>query len=74
VFYVIDMLSSKSTTIPITYTLSDFLLAFMFLRMYFLVRTLLNFTVYADLYSKKVCAKYGFEGSTSFFIKALYVK
>ena len=71
---VIDMMNTKTTTIPVTYRLTDFLLAFMFLRVYFLVRTLLNFTVYSDLNSKKVCAKYGFEGTTSFFVKALYVK
>ena len=62
----VDMLGSKDDMIAVTYRVSDFLLALKFLRSYFLVRTLLNFTVFSDLYSKKICAKYGFEGDTSF--------
>ncbi len=58
-FLIIDMLSTKSKLVPVTYNLSDFLFAFMFLRVYFLIRTLLNFTDFSDLYSKKICAKYG---------------
>ena len=68
------MLNTKAMNLTVYYYLSDFLFAFMFLRVYFLVRTLLNFTVYSDLYSKKVCAKHGFEASTYFYIKALFVK
>jgi len=73
-FYIIDMLNTKSVLIPVTYMLSDFIFAFMFLRIYFLIRTFFTFTIYADLYSKKVCAKYGFEANTSFYIKALFTK
>ena len=73
-FESVDMLGSKDDMLAVNYRVSDFLLALMFCRSYFLIRTLLNFTVYSDLYSKKVCAKYGFEGDTSFQIKALYIK
>jgi hypothetical protein len=65
------MLGSKNEYVPVHYMLSDFLFAFMFLRFYFLIRTLMNFSIYSDLYSKRVCAKYRFEASTSFCMKAL---
>jgi hypothetical protein len=68
------MLGSKNEYVPVHYMLSDFLFAFMFLRFYFLIRTLMNFSVYSELYSKRVCAKYKFEASTSFCIKALITK
>lgn len=68
------MLSSKDMEVDVHYMLSDFLFAFMFLRFYFLVRTLMNFSVYSELYSKRVCAKYKFEASTSFCVKALITK
>ena len=73
-FHIIDMLSTKSQLIPVHYKLSDFLLAFMFFRLYFLVRTLFNFTIYSDLYSKRICTKYEFEANTHFYIKAIYSK
>jgi hypothetical protein len=73
-FMIIDMLSTKSKLVPVQYMLSDFLFAFMFLRIYFLVRTLLNFSLYSDLYSKRICSKFGVEANTSFYVKALYVK
>jgi len=72
IFDIIDMLGSKSKLVAVKYNLSDFLFAFMFMRIYFLIRTLLNFSIFSDLYSKRVCAKYGFEASTSFYVKALY--
>lgn len=68
------MLGSKDSYVPVNYMLSDFLFAFMFLRFYYLVRTLMNFSVYSDLYSKRVCAKYKFEANTFFCIKALITK
>jgi hypothetical protein len=73
-FEIVDMLVSKTKRDPITYMLSDFLFAMMFLRCYFLIRTLLNFSVYSDLYSKRVCAKHSVNASTSFYVKALYIK
>ena len=54
--------------------LGDFLFAFMFLRCYFVIRTIMNFTAYSNLNSKKVCDKYGFEADTSFCFKALIQK
>lgn len=73
-FYIIDMLGTKSKLVPVSYRQSDFLFALMFLRVYFLLKTLMNFTIYSDLYSRKVCSKYAVESNNSFYIKALYVK
>jgi hypothetical protein len=49
------MLSSKDQYVPVKYMLGDFLFAFMFFRIYFLVRTIMNFSIYQDLYSRRVC-------------------
>lgn len=60
--------------IKVQYLTSDFLFAFMFFRCYFLVKTIMNYTEYMELYSKKVCHKYGFTVTTSFCIKAMMLK
>lgn len=65
-FYFLNMLTNKDTYMPVPYFASDFIFALMFLRLYFLIRTLLNFSLYADLYAKKICTKYGFEESIGF--------
>lgn len=58
--HILNMLGSKDKYVEVNYMLSDFLFAFMFLRFYYIVRTLMNFSVYSDLYSKRVCSKYKF--------------
>lgn len=45
-FYILNMLSSKDQYVPVKYMLGDFLFAFMFLRVYFLIRTIFNFSIY----------------------------
>jgi hypothetical protein len=60
--------------VDVHYYLSDFLFAWMFMRFYYIIRTLINFSVFSELYSKKVCAKYKFEGNTSFCVKACIAK
>lgn len=54
---------------PVTFLLSDFLLAFMFLRLFFLIRTCFNYSIYTDAISKKVCKSYGFNCDVKFAIK-----
>lgn len=54
-FYILNMLGSKDQYVPVKYMLGDFLFAFMFFRVYFLIRTIMNFSSYSDLYSKKIC-------------------
>lgn len=68
------MLGTKDKYVDVNYMLSDFLFAFMFLRFYYLIRTLMNFSVYSELYSKRVCSKHKFEANTFFCIKALLTK
>ena len=74
IFYIIDMLKSKSIKVPVVYMLSDFIFSLMFLRVYFLIRTLLNFSLYSDLYATRLAARYNVNTSTGFYIKALYCK
>ena len=74
VFDIINMLGAKDQYVPVHYMLGDFLFAFMFLRCYFVIRTIMNFSTFSDLNSKKVCNKYGFESNTSFCFKALIQK
>jgi hypothetical protein len=71
---IINMLGAKDKLVPVRYMLGDFLFAYMFLRCYFVVRTLMNFSTFSDLNSKKVCNKHGFESNTSFCFKALIQK
>ena len=55
--------------VHLTFLLSDFLLAFMFLRLFFLIRTCFNYSIYTDALSKKVCKSYGFNSDVKFAIK-----
>ena len=72
---IIDMLFTKTKTDTVRYLLCyDFFFALMCFRVYFLVRTIMNFSVFAELHSKQICIKYGFEQSTSFCLKALVTK
>ena len=72
---IIDMLETKTMRRPVRYLLCyDFLFAFMCMRVYFLVRTLMNFSIFAELYSRKVCVQHGFEYNTSFCLRAMYKK
>jgi len=68
------MLATKSTYVEVKYMLGDFLFAFMFLRFYFVIRTLMNFSNVSDLSSKKICRKYNFESNISFAFKAFFKK
>jgi hypothetical protein len=50
-FKILNMLGSKDQLVDVKYMLSDFLFAFMFLRFYFVIRTIMNFSIYSDLNS-----------------------
>lgn len=45
-FYILNMLGSKNEYVPVKYMLGDFLFAFMFFRVYFVIRTIMNFSTY----------------------------
>ena len=55
------------------YLLSDFMMAFMWIRVYNLVRTVLNQSIFMDAISKKMCNQYGFNVGVKFCLKA-YLK
>lgn len=69
-FKIINMLGSKDSLVDVKYLLSDFLFAFMFLRFYFLLRTITNFSIYSELNSQRICQNNGFYSNTSFCLKA----
>lgn len=64
--YIMLQCQGKETV----YLLSEFMLVFMCLRVYFLVRSMLNFTEFMDPYAKKLCKAYGFDNSVLFTIKS----
>lgn len=56
-------------TVNVYYLLSDFILAFMFVRSIFLLRAVINFSIFMDIYSKKLCKSYGFTANVRFAFK-----
>jgi hypothetical protein len=46
-----------SNQIPLCYTLSEFLYVFMFIRFFFIIRALFNFTPYQDDHARFYCSK-----------------
>lgn len=52
------------------YFVSDFILAIMFFRFFFLVRSIINYSIYTDAYSKKICLQYGFTSAYRFASKS----
>ena len=61
---------TDTTLNPYPEFLCDYLLAFMFLRIVFLLRTFVNFGTYTDAYSRKLCrTEYGFTSGVRFTLK-----
>ena len=61
---------TNATGMDTVYFLSEFMLVFMFARMYFLVKSCLNYNQFMNPYAKKLCKAYGFEQSVLFTIKS----
>jgi len=59
----------RMSTIKIYYLLSDFILAFMFARVFFLMRAGFNYSMFMDVYSKKLCKAFGFTANVRFAYK-----
>ena len=57
----------------VVYLWSDLVFSLMFLRLYFVIRTGLNYGEYSDAFSKKICKSYGFEADFRFTFKCLYI-
>lgn len=56
-------------TVTVSFLLGDFLLALMFLRISFLVKSIFNYSQYTDIYSKRLCETYGFSANARFTLK-----
>ena len=56
------------------YRASHVLLAFMFVRMLFLLRTIFNYSMFTDLYSKRLCQTYGFTANVRFTFKCMIIR
>ena len=61
----------KSSTIDVYYLSSDFILVFMFLRLFFVMRAVFNYSMYTDVFAKKLCRSYGFTANVRFTYKSL---
>jgi hypothetical protein len=53
----------------VVYLMSEFLIALMWFRIYFLIRSIFNYSIYTDAYSKKLCKSYGFTAGARFTLK-----
>ena len=53
----------------VVYLLSEFLIAIMWFRLFFLIRSIFNYSIYTDAYSKKLCKSYGFTAGARFTLK-----
>lgn len=60
---------ANTTKVPVYYLLSDFILAFMFVRLLFLTRAVINYSIFMDIYSKRLCKSYGFTANVRFAMK-----
>lgn len=56
--------------IKVHYFLSEWLLAFMSLRTFFILRAWLNYSLFTNAYSKKLCQSYGFNAGMVFTFRA----
>lgn len=59
----------RAKSYHVVYFVSEFLFAFMFLRIFFLVRAVFNYSVYTNAHSKKLCQTYGFSAGVRFTLK-----
>ena len=69
-FKILNMLGTKDKMVDVRYMLSDFLFAYMFLRFYFFMRTVTNFSIYSELNSRRICSNNGFAVGIGFVLKA----
>jgi Ion channel len=67
-------LTDKKKYVLTYYRASHVLLAFMFVRMLFLLRTIFNYSMFTDLYSKRLCQTYGFTANVRFTFKCMIIR
>jgi hypothetical protein len=64
-------ITNRSEQLKVYYLVSDLILVFMFVRVFFVVRAVFNYNLFTDLYSKKLCRSYGFTANLRFAYKCL---
>ena len=69
-FNFIDI-RDKQVTVRVYYLVSDFILVFMFFRIFFVIRAVFNYNMYTDVFAKKLCRSYGFTANVRFTFKSL---
>lgn len=70
--YIVNMPclnTSKKSFIPVYFLVSDFILVFMLIKILFLIRAVINYSVFLDIYSKALCRSYGFTANVRFAFK-----
>lgn len=60
--------------ITVNYFLSEFMLCVMAMRGFYILRSVINYNMYTDHYSKKLCQQYGFNANIRYTIKVLLAK
>jgi hypothetical protein len=72
-YFSIEVLNTtdKTTKIATWYLISDLILCFMFIRIFFVVRAVFNYNLYTDLYSQKLCKSFGFTANIRFAYKCI---
>lgn len=60
-----------SYNIRVCYNISEFLYVFMFARLFFILRSVFNFTLYQDAHARFYCAKYGQKANVRFAIRCM---
>jgi len=58
----------------IKHTLFEYMMVFMFLRLYFVARAVLNYSFKSNAFSKTLCTEYGFYPGLSFVMKTKFLK
>lgn len=65
----INYINEDDTSLRHHLFFSDYLLAFMFTRLFFLFRCRFNYSIYTDAYAKKLCREHGFYPGFRFIFK-----
>ena len=71
-FIQVNVLDENSALFNVIHYLGDFFFAFMFVRLFFLVRTLDNLSLYTSAFSKQICKNYGFSSGVKFSVRAYF--
>ena len=72
-FYESYVTVTAKKNIKVTYFLSEFLISFMVLRIYFILRTIFNYSIYSDSFSKQLCWTYNLKPGVFFTMKCYLI-